>query len=269
VRGGLRVAWCRACAHARLLDVDADPFARYRGEDYFQFWGPGSWDEIERQKRRSADLLLRRLEEVREGRRGRLLEAGCASGELLAAARARGWQVAGVELCAPMVVRANLRLGEQLVREAPFDRAAAAPGSLDALVLNDVLEHLPDLDGALACARSLLRPDGSLLVCTPDLGSLSARVMGRRWPHFKAEHLHYLSRRSLSALFARAGLRVELIGDAWKALSPEYVAEHLRVYTPGPLASVLRAATDRLPPLLRYASLPMLSGNLLAIGSPA
>jgi SAM-dependent methyltransferase len=267
VRDGLEVDTCRDCVLGRLAVQPADPFERYRGADYFAFWGVGSWDEIERQKRRSADLLLRRLEEIREHRLGRLLEVGCASGELLAAARERGWSVSGVELCSPMVSRANVRLGGEVVRAAPFDDRAAQAGSVDALVMNDVLEHLPDLDLALATARRLLAPKGSLLICTPDLGSVSARVLGGRWPHYKSEHLHYLSRKSLNAYLLRAGLKLEYAGDAWKALSPEYVAEHFRVYASGALASVLRAAVDRLPPLLRYASVPLLSGNLLAIAT--
>lgn len=269
VRGGLAVHECRACVLARLAVQPADPFARYRSADYFEFWGPGSWHEIERQKRRSADLLLRRLEEVRDGRLGRLLEVGCASGELLAAARQRGWTVAGVELCAPMVARANVRLAAEVVREAPFDDHAAPGGSVDALVMNDVLEHLPDLDAALATARRLLASKGSLLICTPDLGSVSARMLGPRWPHYKSEHLHYLSRKSLTSYLERAGLHLDYAGDAWKALSPEYVAEHFRVYAAGTLSSLLRATVDKLPPLLRYASVPLLSGNLLAIASRA
>jgi hypothetical protein len=166
-----------------------------------------------------------------------------------------------------MVTRANVRLGEELVRAAPFDDRSAPAGSVDALVMNDVLEHLPDLDAALATARRLLASKGSLLICTPDLGSVSARVLGGRWPHFKSEHLHYLSKKSLTAYLARAGLQVDYAGDAWKALSPEYVAEHFRVYASGTLASLLRATVDRLPPLLRYASVPLLSGNLLAVAS--
>jgi SAM-dependent methyltransferase len=267
VRGGLRVRFCRACSLGRLAELPDDAYARYREAGYFQFWGEGV-DEVERQKRRSADLVLGPLEAARGGRRGLLLEAGCASGELLAAARDRGWQVTGVELCAPMVERANARLGEGVVRAVPFGADSAAPGSVDAIVMNDVLEHFPDLSRALADARALLRPDGTLLVCTPDLESLSSRLLGGRWPHYKAEHLHYLSRTSLAALLSRARFRLLRFAPAWKALSPEYIAEHFRVYAPGAAASALSAVTMRLPRALRRASLPLLSGNLLALAEP-
>jgi SAM-dependent methyltransferase len=261
VRGGLTVRECRACRLGRLDELPADAEARYRSADYFRFWP----EEVSAQKRRSGDWLIARLEAARSGARGRLLEVGCASGELLEAARARGWEVAGVELCAPMVERANERLGAGTVRAVSFDAAAAAPGSVDAIVFNDVLEHLPDLDAGLATARRALAPSGTLLVCAPDLESLSARVLGGRWPHYKAEHLHYLSKTSVRRLVERAGFRLLVLDDAWKTLSLAYIAEHFRVYADGPLARLLGGAIDRLPAPLKNAPLPLLSGNLLAI----
>jgi SAM-dependent methyltransferase len=265
---GLTIRECRRCHLAHLDALPDDAYARYRTADYFRFWGDGNYDEVERQKRTSAAWLLARLEAARAGEKGRLLEVGCASGELLVEARARGWQVAGVELCAPMVERANRALGDGVVAALPFERAPAAPGSLDALVFNDVLEHLPDLGAALAHARRLLAPEGMLLVCTPDLESWSARLMRGRWSHFKAEHLHYLSRTSLSTLLVRAGFRVSHLGNQWKALSLAYVAEHFRVYADGAPARALLAVSARVPSLLRNLPVPLLTGNLLALATP-
>ncbi|HUS68267.1 MAG TPA: class I SAM-dependent methyltransferase [Kofleriaceae bacterium] len=272
VRGGLTVRECRRCRFAHLdapgADGAADVYARYRTPAYFRFWGENSSGEVERQKRATAGWLLGRLEAARGGSRGRLLEVGCASGELLVEARARGWQVAGVELCEPMVARANRALGDGVVAALPFESATAAPGSLDALVLNDVLEHLPDLAAALAHARRLLAPTGILMICTPDLESWSARLMRGRWSHYKAEHLHYLSRTSLRTLLERAGFRLRHVGNAWKALSLAYVAEHFRVYADGPGARLLAGVTAHLPAPLRNLPVPLLTGNLLALAEP-
>ena len=268
VREGLTIRECRRCHLAHLVALPDDAYARYRTADYFRFWGEGSYDEVERQKRTSAAWLLSRLEAVRGGERGRLFEVGCASGELLVEARARGWQVAGVELCAPMVERANRALGDGVVAALPFEDAPCQAGSLDALVFNDVLEHLPDLEAALLHARRLLASAGTLVICTPDLESWSARLMRGRWSHFKAEHLHYLSRTSLTALLTRAGFRVQLVGNHWKALSLAYVAAHFRVYADGAPARALAAVSARVPSPLRNLPLPLLTGNLLALATP-
>ena len=289
VRSGLRVRRCDRCVIEHLEDAPADPAALYR-EGYFRFW-PDEPEAVDRQKRTSASWLLDALESatgaptkaggaggaVSDPRRGRLLEVGCAAGALLEVARARGWLVEGLELSPPMVARANERLAprgqeagaQPIVREQAFGPDVAAPRSLDAIVFNDVLEHLPDPARALADAHALLSDGGRLLVCTPDLESLSARLLGGRWPHYKLEHLHYFSRSSLRAMLSRAGFRLLLMKDAWKALSLAYVAEHFRVYADGAPARALESVVRRLPGPLKNTALPLVSGNLVAVAERA
>jgi len=271
VAQGLTIAVCKACRLARLEHVpeQAEVYERYRGPGYFRFWGTGPWEETEKQKRVSARWLLARLERIRKGKRGRLLEVGCASGELLVEARDRGWEVRGIELCRPMVERANARLGDGTVTEAPFGDTHVAVGSVDSLVFNDVIEHLPDLSSALATSRSVLAPGGTLCIGTPDLGSLSARLMGKRWPHYKAEHLHYLSRRSLAAYLERAGFSVQWSGNLWKGLSIAYASEHFRVYGSSRSLSLLGATLGGLPDRIRHVPIPVLTGNLLMLAGVA
>jgi len=270
--GGLPVRLCRRCGLGWLARVDDDPYARYRGLDYFRFWpgpdGAAEPAEVERQKRASAERLLDALERATgPAARRLLLEAGCASGDLLLAARDRGFRVRGVELCAPMAERADRRLGGHVVRAAPLDERAAEPGSIDVVVLNDVLEHVPDVDAALAAVARLLAPGGALLVCTPDLDSLSARLLGPLWPHYKPEHLYYFTARSLAALLARHGLHVLRVEPSRKALSPAYLAQHLAVFYPGPLTRAASAAVSRLPALVRYAPLLVPNGNLVLVAT--
>lgn len=74
---------------------------------------------------------------------GRLLDAGCASGLFLNAARQAGWSVAGVEPSQALYSKALQTLGEDaevycsLLGEAPFP-----PASFDAITLWDVFEHV-------------------------------------------------------------------------------------------------------------------------------
>src|SRR5205085_402840 len=71
----------------------------------------------------------------------------------------------------------------------------------------------------LAEARRLVRPDGAVLVSVPDLGSLEARLAGRRFAFLDVpRHLFHFDRPSLEAALARAGLEVV----ATKRLSVEY-----------------------------------------------
>lgn len=99
-----------------------------------------------------------------------------------------------------------------------------ASGALGTVVANSVLEHVPDLERALAeCAR-VLRPGGQLVITAPchrftellPLGRL-LRALGLarlgashgRWFNRRSQHYHLLSAEQWRALLERHGLRVD------------------------------------------------------------
>jgi SAM-dependent methyltransferase len=140
--------------------------------------------------------------------RGRLLEVGASYGHGLAIARARGWQVAGVELSpeAAACARAHFRLevfaGDLL--DAPF-----AEESFDAAVMWHVLEHTHDPRAQLGRVLRLLRPGGVLGVRVPNIASFGARVAGRSWAWLAPPaHLWYFSPATLPRLLAQLGFEV-------------------------------------------------------------
>ncbi len=69
------------------------------------------------------------------------------------------------------------------VQRATIAAADVTPGSLDAVTLWHVLEHLDDPGEALATIAGWLAPGGALLVGVPNLASLQARIGGDRWFH--------------------------------------------------------------------------------------
>ena len=96
----------------------------------------------------------------------RVLDAGCGSGPLSAALRARGAVVTGVDASAAMVDLARKRLGEDADLHVA-DLAAPLPfadGAFDDVVASLVLHYLEDWSGPLAELRRVLRPGGRLLV---------------------------------------------------------------------------------------------------------
>lgn len=184
---------------------------------------------------------------------GRLLEPGAFDGDFLRVAQRLGWQAEGTEINAAALARARARgLTMHGGRLAELD---LAPASYDAIVLRDVLEHLPDPLAELRLLRRLLRPGGLLYIWVPNLGALTGRLLGARWGAVVFPwHFSYVDGRSLPALLAAAGFRVERLASAnllWR-LSDPWEILHGRGAPPGPLARRLNRWAGRLlAPLFR------------------
>jgi SAM-dependent methyltransferase len=137
---------------------------------------------------------------------GRLLDVGCGHGVLLAEARARGYEVLGLELAAGAVRHARDVLG-LTVLDIPLEEFRPQPGRLfDVIVLADVLEHLEDPVEAVDACCAQLADGGVLCVVTPDPSSPAACLAGRRWWGYVPAHTCLLPRRTVLELLASRGL---------------------------------------------------------------
>ena len=138
--------------------------------------------------------------------RGRLLEVGCSTGFFLNAARL-DFDVVGVEPSEWAARIARERFGLS-VHAGPLETFDAAPGSFDLVAMVDVIEHVLDPRGACSRVASLLRPGGLLYLVTPDLASLSARLLRSYWWGLRPAHLTYFSRRTMLRLLGEVGFEV-------------------------------------------------------------
>jgi len=142
-------------------------------------------------------------------RPGRVLDVGCAAGYFLGVMKGKGWQIQGLEPSAAIRPQAIERLGEGVVAAEPLGTAELAAGSFDLVTFWDVIEHIPDPVAALAEARRLLAPGGKILIETQNVKSLAARVLGRKWQHYKhAEHIYHFNRATLADACGKAGLDI-------------------------------------------------------------
>ena len=139
---------------------------------------------------------------------GRVLDVGCAAGYFLSVMQDEGWDVTGIEPSDAIRRTAEERLGAENVRGGLLHEAGLEPGSFDLVTFWDVIEHIPDVVGALAFARSLLAPGGKILIETQNVDSRAAAVLGKRWQHYKhAEHIYHFNPKTMDDVLARAGLR--------------------------------------------------------------
>lgn len=140
----------------------------------------------------------------------RTLELGCAHGSFVALMQQAGYSTSGIEMSPWVVDFAEKTFGIR-VALGPVEEAGLPDGELDAIVLMDVLEHLPDPLGTMKHCLRLLKPGGFLLVQTPQfreevsyekLVSDNDRFLEMLIPN---EHIYLFSTRSATSLFERLG----------------------------------------------------------------
>ena len=136
-----------------------------------------------------------------------LFEVGANIGLFLSVAEEAGWDVAGVEPSVWAVEQGRERFGVDL-QQGTVESLELRDGSVDVLVMLDVLEHLANPAVALRSLRSSVKGDGLLALSTINVDSLHGRIRGEHWPWFIRSHLHYFRPPTLLAMVREAGFEV-------------------------------------------------------------
>jgi SAM-dependent methyltransferase len=228
---------CPRCGHMQL---DPMPDAAMLAGAYAEAQSD-AYIEEEAGQRETARRALARIEAHAPGR-GAILDLGCWVGFLLAEARDRGWQrPLGVEPSTFGSRYAREELGLEVITGDLFS-AELEPGSFDAIVMGDVIEHLVSPAAALARLRELLAPGGVVWLAVPDAGSGVARLLGKRWWSVIPTHVQYFTRGSLATLLARSGFEELEVSTAPKAFTVGYYLERIGGYSPAAGRALARAA---------------------------
>jgi SAM-dependent methyltransferase len=146
---------------------------------------------------------------VRPG--GVLLDYGCGSGWFAAQMRDRGWDAFGMDVSPYSVAAARWHFGLRAVR-GTLPHPDVQPGSLDAVTLRAVLEHVHDPRGLARAVFEALRPGGWLFVSVPNLSGWGFRQFGRAWSQLDLpRHLSHFTPDTLRRLIEGAGFVVAAV----------------------------------------------------------
>jgi SAM-dependent methyltransferase len=139
---------------------------------------------------------------------GFLLEIGCGRGEYLAKMRDLGWNVRGVDVSQEAIdfARSHYQLD---VCVAGADNLPYDDAFFDVVFLKHVIEHLHEPIAAMQEICRVLKPNGRILITTPNTNSLGNKLFGRQWVHYDPpRHLMVYNLKSLSHLFNLTGVEM-------------------------------------------------------------
>jgi 2-polyprenyl-3-methyl-5-hydroxy-6-metoxy-1,4-benzoquinol methylase len=145
---------------------------------------------------------------LRELPRGRLVDVGCGSGEMLQIADQFGWDCLGLELDTQAVL-ASKKNGLTVI-EGSFENLDDYPSHFDCIICSHVLEHVHDPIAALEKMKCALKPGGVLLLSCPNSMSRAGQYFGVHWRGLEApRHIAIPSAHFLREFLEKYGFQVE------------------------------------------------------------
>lgn len=134
----------------------------------------------------------------------RLLDIGCGSGELLGRLNARGWRGEGLDFDESAVrVARNRGLN---VYYGTLESRAYSDESFDVIVMSHVIEHMPEPLPLLQECYRIMRPNGHLILVTPNKESWTHKIFKRDWRGLEPpRHLCVFAPHTLRTCVRKAG----------------------------------------------------------------
>ncbi len=242
VKDGYNIVQCNVCGlvyvNPRLAQEDVNSLYN---EDYFT--GKG-FDESVQYKKEFEELsdkitlldwdaatIKEMLEDGNPGRdKFNLLDIGCGMGLFLHKAKKIGFEVEGLELSEYAADFANSQ--GLNVQNGTIDSVELGVEKYDAIVMKEVIEHLPDPMHSLEKIYTSLKKGGILFLTTGNYDCPERILRGREWFYFMPEgHLFIFSNKTMNNYLSKnrfKKIKVTNQGDLvmnlllkWNILEPD------------------------------------------------
>lgn len=215
------------CCNCKMLSLYRRPLSldEVYDAEYFSGGSGGfgyvNYDEDKEPMRESFNKYLSLVENLSHTK-GKLFDVGAATGFFMSLAKARGFEVSGVEF-------SDFAAGKG--REKGFDiktgtlkTTESANESFDVVTMLDVVEHIPDPEDDLRVVSKMLKKDGLVVINTPDSGSWYAKMMGMKWHLIvPPEHIHYFNEKGIRDLLSRNRFEMLMVTRIGKKFTVEYI----------------------------------------------
>lgn len=139
---------------------------------------------------------------------GRVLDAGCGTGTVLAESDGYAMSLAGADIGEAFVAQARSRVAAADLRVASVEGGLPfGDRSFDTIFFCDVIEHVRAPLTALEEICRVAAPGGTIVVTTPNAGSIVRRLTGARWYALAdPTHRYFFDGFGLGHLLSVAGL---------------------------------------------------------------
>lgn len=143
-----------------------------------------------------------------------VLDIGTGTANFMVAMKKNGWLVTGIE---PNTKAREIAItkfqqennNQQIIFESLKQLQNLNPVKFDVITMWHVLEHVPDVQSYIAQLKSLLTPNGTLVIAVPNFKSYDAHYYGKFWAAYDTpRHLWHFSKNAIKHLFKNEQMEV-------------------------------------------------------------
>ena len=198
---------CRNCGlvYQNPRPMFGDLKKRY-GAHYFTYEITNQENFFNLMKLGLRDIGFDDLFQMESGRK-RFLDIGCATGLLLNHMKKKGWDCYGVEICRESAEYGMENFGLDIFT-GTLEEAAFPNCFFDAIHFSHLIEHVPDPIGLLIEVKRILKPEGYIVLTTPNVAGLQARVAGMNWRSAIPDHVYLFSKKTMRRLLRKTGFEI-------------------------------------------------------------
>ncbi len=140
-------------------------------------------------------------------KKGKLLDIGCGTGELLYHFKSNGWAVKGVE---PSNKARELAINNYKLDVLNLPQLKnLTQEKFDVVSMWHVLEHVPDISNRLAIFSQLIKDDGIGIIAVPNFNAPDSKYYGKIWAALDVpRHLFHFTKESLRIILAKNNLKI-------------------------------------------------------------
>ncbi|MEM5539441.1 class I SAM-dependent methyltransferase [Olleya sp. AS48] len=164
-----------------------------------------------------------------------ILDYGCGTGDFLKTALNNGWHVSGIEPNKEARSIANHKTKNAVLDLSQIKTLKTQ--SFDVITLWHVLEHIPNLEEQITLLKTLLKPNGVLIIAVPNYNSYDAKHYKQFWAAYDVpRHLWHFNQTSISNLFKTVNLKVHstkpMLFDSYyvSLLSEKYKSGRMNIF---------------------------------------
>lgn len=219
------------CQNCGLVQVNPLPpekkLKHYYDRDYFRNYASYVANSSSHEK-----YFRRKLVQVEKkaGKKGRLLDIGCALGDFLEMAEKMDWQTQGLEISKEAVIFCKKK-GLEVV-QGTIETADFTPNSFDLITCFETIEHVKEPEKTIKGIFRLLKKGGLVMLTTPNYDTWTRKLMKGFWFGYRhQEHIFFFTPKTLKRLFEKAGFsEIKIKRDEVRPFSLSYFFSRLAFY---------------------------------------